>query len=263
MLGISTSSFYCRLSTEDAIYKIHELGVQCAEVFLNTYSEYKKDYIQMISDRLSECNLLFNSVHTLPTQFEPQLFALSKRQQDDAIAFFKDILNSASSAGCKIYVMHGKPFFKKNIAEKPLNMDSIASVLTELCNIANEYGMQIALENVHWAMCNNLEFINGIKAVVPDLRFTLDIKQAHLSGTHYKEYIKAFGERLVNVHICDYVDTHTCLPGQGKADFNLLNNCLLDAGYTGNVILEVYEKDYSDYEQLQSSVNYLTEIFRG
>lgn len=261
MLGISTSSFYGRLSTEDAIYQIADCGVECAEVFLNSFSEYEIDYIKMVSGRLKDNGLAFNSVHTLPTQFEPQLFAVTKRQREDAEFFMKKVMEAASESDCSVYVMHGKPFFKKNIGSFSVNIDAVSDRLNELCEIANSFNMKIALENVHWAMCNNLEFVNAIKNNVPDLGFTLDIKQAHLSGLHWIDYLNGFNDRLLNVHICDYIDKSTKLPGRGQVDFSCLSNELDRIEYKGNVILEVYEKDYTDFDDLQECVDFCQRFF--
>lgn len=261
MLGISTSSFYGRLTTEDAIYKIADMGVKCAEVFLNSFSEYSNDYIKIVSGRLKDSGLAFNSVHTLPTQFEPQLFAVTKRQREDAETFMKSVMEEASRAECKIYVMHGKPFFKKNTGSVSLNINNISDRLNQLCEIAKSYGMKIGLENVHWAMCNNLEFVNEIIKNVPEIGFTLDVKQAHLSGLHWNDYLNKFDNRLLNVHICDYIDKSTRLPGKGDVDFSELSNELKRIKYDGNIILEVYEKDYSDFDELQNCVNYCKRFF--
>lgn len=263
MLGISTSSFYGRLTTEEAIDAIAKMGVGCAEVFLNTFSEYTYEYIMMVSDRLKKNGLVFGTVHTLPTQFEPQLFALTNRQRDDAKRFFKEILKGAADGGCTTYVMHGKPFFKKNVNSFKVDIQNIADNMNKLCDIAGKYGVKIALENVHWAMCNNIDFINEINFKVPMLRYTLDIKQAHLSGIHWQEYISAFGSRLANVHICDYIGKNTCLPGRGEVDFTKLKASLDDIGYSGNEIVEVYERDYKDFEDLKKSVDFCKGFFRG
>lgn len=261
MVGISTSSFYGKLTTEDAVYKIADMGVSCAEVFLNTFSEYTSEYIHMISKRLHERSVLFNSVHTLPTQFEPQLFAVTKRQREDAEMLFRQVVQAASQGGCGIYVMHGKPFFKKNTGSFKVDVDTVSNHLHNLCAIAGEYGVKIALENVHWAMCNNLEFIEAIKKNVPELYFTLDIKQANLSGIHWREYLTAFNERLINVHICDFIGRDTCMPGTGSVDFYDLAKSLHDVSYKGNVIIEVYDRDYKDYDQLKQCVTYCKNVF--
>lgn len=263
MLGISTSSFYGHLSTEDAVYKIAEAGVDCAEVFLNSFSEYSNEFISMISGRLKECGLVFNSVHTLPTQFEPQLFSSSKRQKEDAVYFLKTVMEASAKAGCHIYVMHGKPFYKKNIGSFKVDVEMVSDVLNELCETAESYNMEIGLENVHWAMCNNIEFVNSIKSRVSKLKFTLDIKQAYFAETDWQDYIAAFGNRLINVHICDYKEKKTCLPGQGEVDFVKFNEILNNSGYDRNIILEVYKQDYCDFNDLQNCINFCKEIFRG
>ena len=42
--GISTASLFMRRKNEDAVQRLRELGVQCAEVFLTSFSEYGKEF---------------------------------------------------------------------------------------------------------------------------------------------------------------------------------------------------------------------------
>ena len=261
MIGISTSTFYSKLSTEDSVNKIAQMGSRTLEVFLNTFSEYTTDYLDIIGERVEETGLRFNSVHTLPTQFEPQLFALSSRQKEDALYFFENVLKGASKYGCKMYVLHGTPYYRKNTGIISLDASKVVEPLNMLCDIAKKYDMKIALENVHWAMCNNLDFVNFIKNDVTDIGFTLDIKQAHLSRLTYKDYLDAFGDRLLNVHICDYMGNSPCMIGKGQVDFNRLAQDLKNANYKGDVMLELYPNDYDTFDEVKDAFDYCNRVF--
>ena len=43
-IGISTSTFFLREESENAIVKIKELGAECAELFFSTYYEYRPEF---------------------------------------------------------------------------------------------------------------------------------------------------------------------------------------------------------------------------
>lgn len=73
-LGISTASLHGRLNTEDALKWIGDMGASCAEVFLSSHSEYKRDFLKVLLKAQNNTNIKVSSVHTLNTHFEAQLF---------------------------------------------------------------------------------------------------------------------------------------------------------------------------------------------
>ena len=50
-VGISTASLFGRYYTEDALEKLNELGVDVAEVFLESYSEYTKKFGKILKKK--------------------------------------------------------------------------------------------------------------------------------------------------------------------------------------------------------------------
>ena len=90
-----------------------------------------------------------------------------------------------------------------------------------------------------------------------NLCFNLDIKQAVFSGYETAEYIKHMGSRLKNVHICGVNckegEFRTCMPEHGDYPLSDLKKELLLAGYSGNIILEVYSNNYDSLDDLKKS----------
>ena len=84
-IGISTASLFMRLYNEDAIALISEWGVQTAEVFLTSFSEYEPKFSETLLKKKGNLNV--NSVHVLNTQFEPQLFSDHPRVRSDAFLY--------------------------------------------------------------------------------------------------------------------------------------------------------------------------------
>ena len=80
--GISTASLFRRYDTLSAVKRFELLGVDCAEVFLESFSRYNKKYGKSINKAKKEVDI--HSVHTLTTQFEPQLFSVNKVAQEDS-----------------------------------------------------------------------------------------------------------------------------------------------------------------------------------
>lgn len=260
MLGCSTASFYGQLPTEESIARIGEWGFPLCEVFLNTFSEYETEFVQQLKHRIDQNGLLVNSVHALPTEFEPQLFAPVKRQRDDAFALFGRMMNICQKLGAGIYVMHGKAMM--HLGSDPVKaFDTYVEGFARIVETGRRYGVRIGLENVHWCMCNSPQFVRLVRQAVPEMCFTLDVKQAVLSGFSPESYIAAMGERLVNVHVCDCRKGCPCLPGEGELDFLAVKQALTAIHYSGNVIFEIYHRKEDTAEQVQRSIAYCRQLF--
>ena len=70
-VGVSTASLFSRKNNEDALPYLNELGVEYAEVFLTSFSEYGEPFGKVVA-KAGEGLELF-SAHVLNTQYEPQL----------------------------------------------------------------------------------------------------------------------------------------------------------------------------------------------
>ena len=101
------------------------------------------------------------------------------------------------------------------------------------------------------------------KAALPQVRFTLDIKQAMRAGRNPIEYVYAMGEQLCNVHVCDWrKDGTLCLPGEGVFDFDALMKALYDIEYDGPVIMEPYMALIQSDEALLRSIAFMRNIMK-
>ena len=130
---------------------------------------------------------------------------------------------------------------------------------TILCDKAKEYDVRFLWENVHWCVYQQPNFAHRLLEYCdhPNLGFTLDNKQAMISGYTVDAYIEDMGSRLSNVHICDYYKNKegyylTCLPGTGDLDLAHLKSSLQEAGYDGQATLEVYSSNYQTYAELSN-----------
>ena len=95
-----------------------------------------------------------------------------------------------------------------------------------------------------------------------NIYFTLDIKQAIKSGYLPEEFLYNMGDRVANVHVCDFDrDGKLYLPGMGEYHFQGLYEQLYKQGYRGPVMLEVYRSNYRHYLDMLKSMNFLNNIF--
>lgn len=251
-LGVSTACFYGREHVEDSFEILRGMGVTTTEVFLNTFSEYEKSFVEELCARKGEIKV--HSVHAHGTCFEPELFSSYDRIREDAEQIFKKVCCSAFMLGAKYITFHG-PFVKKGRA---LNLDynKFSAQLNHLCDVAESFGVSIAYENVNWAYFNEPEFFRKLLPLCPKLKATLDIKQAYYSEIDVYKFLEVMEDRLVTVHLCDMdAKMKPVLPLKGKFNFEKLFRTLKEKYPDITMLLEVYEGCYTDYEDLKN--NYL------
>ena len=106
-IGLSSAAFSGRMETEEEAARTAALGVPCCEVFLETFSEYSGDFGREVRARLGETECV--SVHPKGTQFESDLFGRSRRQVEDAMAWFAGVCDAGRALGAKYYIFHGPP----------------------------------------------------------------------------------------------------------------------------------------------------------
>ena len=246
-VGISTASLFNRKTTEDALAFLAENNVPCAEVFLESYCEYTKDFGTLLSK--VKGNVDVHSVHVLTTQFEPQLYSINQRAQDDSFKLLDMAMSSAKEFNAKYYTFHGGARFKKT--PFTINYDRVGAITQRVIECAKKYNITLAYENVHWGYYNYIGFFREIKKRTQNLKATLDIKQARQSGISYVDFINEMQDDIVTVHLSD-VDQNgkMCLPNKGITDFKQLFSRLNDVGFNGAMLIEAYASDYDTLEEL-------------
>ncbi len=224
---------------------------------MNTYSEYRKEFTDIIASQLN--GITVHSVHALSTQFEPELFNRNERVFNDAVALFKNFISAGKNLGAKFYTFHG-PLQLKKLALKT-DYDFICARLNEINALANQYGITISFENVHWAFSNNPEFFKEILKKCPDIRTTLDVKQALLSGFDPLDYLDVMQETISTIHICDIKEGNvTALPGKGEFDFCKFFKAVSKYRIDAAVLIENYSKDYETLDDIKAAYAYVKSL---
>lgn len=256
-IGVSTASLFMREYNEDALPLLDKSDARVVEVFLQGFSEYKKEFGELLKSRLG--NLKVHSVHALTLTYETELFTINERAFTDVKEIFQSVLTTAKLLGATCYTMHGRARIKKSV-----NYDDFVKIgkrLDKLCDIAENYDVNICLETVEWALYNAPGYFKKVKEYAPRLKGTLDIKQCRLSGFDYRDYIADMGENIKTVHLSDIDENGKIkLPGKGNFDFETLFRRLKDSGSDPNALIEVYKDDYDDIGEIKNSLDYLREI---
>ncbi len=251
-LGISTASFYDREHVEATFELFRSMGVDTAEVFLNTFSEYEKPFVDALKERKGDIRV--HSIHARGNNFEPELFSSYERLRNDSEQIFRKICYAGYTLGAKNLTFHG-PFVKVG-RDASINFSKFGERVNQLCDIAESYGLQLAYENVNWTYFSSPDFFKNLKEYCPNVKATLDIKQAIYSEVDPYKYLDVMEDRLATVHICDMDSKmNPVLPGRGKFNFEKFFRELNSRIPEITVILEVYNNCYKDYAELKE--NYL------
>ncbi len=255
-IGVSTATLFGRETTEGALKLFNTLGVNLSEVFLESFSEYNKKFGKTL--KKAKGGVEVHSVHTLTTQFEPQLYSLNVRAQQDSFILLDRTMQCAKAISAKYYTFHGGARFKKTPIK--IDFERVGKITRDIISTCDKYGVELAYENVHWCYYNYVGFFSELSKRVPNLKATLDIKQARQSGLTYKDFINEMADKIVTVHLSDVKeDGKMCLPGKGVTDFNDLFSRLKDVGFNGAFIIEAYQNDFNSYEELLECLEFVKE----
>ncbi len=254
-IGISTASLFPEKHTEEAAGIIKSLGAEVAEVFFSTFYEYRPEFSKALAPKIA--GLEINSVHTLPLNFEGNLFNGTRRVRGDGYYWLDQVARSAQLLGCHNYTFHG--FVRAGDGRD--DMRFIGERIAEAHAFLQRYGVNLCIENTSYYAFNRPNFFREVKNFCPNLYGVFDIKQARRSGYPYQMYIEEMAGAIAYVHITDMDENgKTCLPGKGIYNFAEIFKRLKGAGFDGNILIENYRGDYGETQELKNSVDYLNEI---
>lgn len=259
-IGISTASFY-PMEIERGIMCASELGFQRVELFINSESEYNQPFRGELKEKLCGLGLEVVSVHPFTSAMEGHLlFSDYERRTRDSLEQYARYFEAAADLGAKYFTFHGELLRSRGLPPAKAEHRRFQTY-QKLCERAAECGITFTQENVSWCKSGDPTFLRGLYENVPELRYTLDIKQARRAGLSWEDYVDVVGDRIVNLHISDYHAQSDCLlPGQGDVNFSALFGRMEALGYQGNALVEVYSDDYSDAEELRGSRMFLESV---
>lgn len=261
-LGISTACFYPQ-PLEETIDRIASLGFSAIEIFFNTESEYDPSFLDTLKRLTDRNGIDIISIHPYTSLMEGMLlFSNYDRRTQDGLAQYRKYMRAAARLGARYLTFHGERFMVPDTLFD--HMDRTYEVYHALCAMAQQEGITLTQENVAWCKSRDPEYLRLLFEHVPELRYTLDIKQANRAGQHWSAYLDVIGPRLRNVHVNDYDTTHSCLlPGEGSMDYDVLLNALKRHQYDHQMLIEVYSANFSQDEQVQRSADLLRAKLEG
>ena len=252
--GISTASLY-PLETEVAVRTLGELGVRNIEIFVNDISETEGALKSDILAFVKTYSMNVVSVHPFSSPLETLfLFSDYKRRVETLIDLYKKYFELMQALGSRIFVLHGAQKDARCTDEKYVER------FIRLNEVAGQYGVTVAQENVHYCKSGSIEFLKMLKREC-GAKFVLDIKQAVRAGYDPLDIADAVGEDVIHLHISDNREGADCLPvGKGTYDIAGLVKVLRSKGFDGAMFVELYKSGYSELSELTDSVKTLENI---
>lgn len=255
-IGISSSCFYPTL-VEDSLRKVGELGAKTAEVFMNSPCELEGNILKELCTIREYYSINVRSIHPFTSAYETiMIFSDYDRRTCDSIEFYKKYFYAAAQLGAEMIVLHGGKSAIPTVPEK------YAAAYVKLSEAARSEGIYIAHENVKEHHCSDPDFMKKVADIAgDDFRMVLDIKQCRRSGKSEYDFMRLLGSKIAQVHISDTSRQHDCLPpGKGEYDFGKLFCELKKVGYDESAVIELYNSNYSDDDELKNSRLFLENV---
>lgn len=258
--GISTACLYPAL-LEKSLSTLLSMDFSLFEVFINTCSEMKNDYLMDLKRMLEDRGATVKSVHPFTSGYEGfLLFSDYERRFFDGLDFYRRYLETCNQLGASILVLHGK----KADGKSPISEELYFERYLRLFELGRTYGVTVAQENVNLFLSDSPEFVRRMKSYCGEnCAFVFDVKQAVRGGVAPFELCGAMGEKIVHVHLNDNSPESDCLlPGFGTMDFPCLLGQLRRFGYDGDLMIEVYRKSFHALPELADAKKILEQLLK-
>lgn len=257
-VGISTACLYPAL-LEDSFSALLRLGFREFEIFVNTFSEMKPDFVRELRARAEDTGSRVKSLHPFTSGYESfLLFSDYERRFLDGMEFYKRYLEICNLLGADLLVLHGKRDDKHAGGSESQYFDRYAS----LFETGKKFGVTVAQENVNQFLSDEPDFLTRMKkSCGENCAFVFDIKQAVRGGQDPFQVCAAMGDKIAHIHINDNRPGFDCLlPGSGTMDYSALMKMLEGFHYNGDLIIEVYRHNFHKVQELLAAKRIVEEL---
>lgn len=205
---------------------------------------------------LNELAEYFNTHHIKPLALNALVF-FNNRDEDEYLKIineFKEMMDIAKSLGVK-YVVAVPLVTEQKILKQDIKK-SCVKVLKELSDIAEPYGVKIAVEFVGHPQCTVNTFGQAYDIVETvnreNVGLVLDCFHFHAMGSDIEDLKKADGSKIFILHIDDtedfpigfLTDEDRVWPGLGAIDLDSILSTLKEIGFADVVSVELFRPEY-------------------
>lgn len=221
-----------------------------------------QDYWLRLIDSCKKTGIKLWSAHL--SFWDPyDIASLDKNIRQNAIERQLDMIRFVcQNTDIKIFVVH--PSFEPILPENRfIQTENAKASLRKLADEAEKFGAQIAVENLpRTCLGNNIDSM--AKIISSDLRLRICFDTNHLLTDTNEAFIKAFGDRIITIHVSDYdrTDERHWLAYEGINDWKMIFSLLLKSGYTGPIPFEITDKKGYKIPQVKACYDKLCSQFR-
>ncbi|MBD1381125.1 2-keto-myo-inositol isomerase [Metabacillus arenae] len=198
----------------------------------------------------------FNTHHIKPLALNALVFFNNRDEAGtkEIINEFKEMMETAKKLGIK-YVVAVPLVTEQKILKKDIK-SSCVEVLKELSDIAEPYGVKIAVEFVGHPQCTVNTFGQAYDIVETvnreNVGLVLDCFHFHAMGSDLEDLKKADGSKIFILHIDDtedfpigiLTDEDRVWPGHGAIDLDSILSTLKEIGFKEVVSVELFRPEY-------------------
>lgn len=252
--GISIACLYPE-HPETALKRLCEKGAKLVEIFVNTHSETDPGYIRTLADILRLNGSSCVSLHPFTCGIDTyMLYTGYERRINDYLEYHKRYFEAMNILGASYFILHGN--------KNPCPDSVVFEGYSRLNEVAKSFGVRVLQENVCRCTTGELSQLVRMKqALKDDAGFVLDTKQAVRKNLNPYDFVYSLGGSIKHVHFSDHGAKGDCLlPGEGEIDTEHFISALRDSGFNGAVMLEVYRRNFGDYDDLIKSMNYIQSV---
>lgn len=255
-IGASTSNLY-PMNTEDALNVLLKAGFKTIEIFINTVSETTAKFARQLRRSADEYGACIKSLHSYNSISDAYiLFSDYARRLQDGMEHLERVFESANIMGASFVVIHG------DRPGGPLSNKESILRYEKLFDLGQKSGITLLQENVVNYRSADLSYLRDMRNILGEkAQFVFDIKQSRRCGLSAFEVISAMAGGIRHVHISDSNKSSDCIvPGRGELDYKLIFNKLMETGFDGDVIIELYRNNYNDISDLVKGCIFLQNL---
>lgn len=212
---------------------------------------------EYLKDRsIDELADFFTTHHIKPLAFNALVFFNNRDEAgyQEIIKEFKEMMEAGKKLGVQ-YVVAVPLVTEEKILKSDIRK-SCVEVLTELSDIAEPYGMKIAVEFVGHPQCTVNTFGQAydiVEAVNRDnVGLVLDCFHFHAMGSKIEDLKNADGSKIFILHMDDtedfpiglLTDEDRLWPGLGAIDLDGILSTLKEIGYSNVASVELFRPEY-------------------
>lgn len=136
-------------------------------------------------------------------------------------------------------------------------LDAQAELLRRIMKLCGDNGVELNLHNHTYEVENDMHDLKGTLARIPEVKLGPDLNWLVRGGIDPVDFIEAYGESIVFLHIRDQNadGTWSEAVGEGDMDYVAIGRALRAAGFSGDAVIELaHEGNFKPTRPLRDSL---------